>query len=254
MIYLPKMPSSSLKGKTALVTGASSGLGQGAAVALAQAGAHVLCIARGKDRLEASVAAMQANGWSAEAHVLDIIDTDAMDAFCASQEIDVLVNAAGSARHSAAIDTQREDYDRVMEINTRAAYFVSTAAAKNMMRRNVGGSIIHISSQMAHVGGIDRAVYCASKFAVAGMVKAMAIEWGKQGIRVNTICPKFIRTPLNDVTFQNPERLAWIEEKIKLGRAGQVRDIMGAVLFLATDLSSLVTGSSVMVDGGWTAD
>jgi 2-deoxy-D-gluconate 3-dehydrogenase len=116
------------------------------------------------------------------------------------------------------------------------------------------GSIIHISSQMGHVGGIDRAVYCASKHAVQGMVKAMAVEWGKAGIRINTICPTFIRTPLTEATFNNPERLAWIMDKIKLPRVGEVADIMGAALFLASDASAMVTGTSMMIDGGWTAD
>jgi NAD(P)-dependent dehydrogenase (short-subunit alcohol dehydrogenase family) len=116
------------------------------------------------------------------------------------------------------------------------------------------GSLINISSQMAHVGGIDRAVYCATKHAVEGFTKAMAIEWGPAGIRVNTICPTFILTPLTQATFDNPDRRAWIEEKIKLGRAGRVEDIMGAVVFLASDASALVTGTALMVDGGWTAD
>ena len=115
------------------------------------------------------------------------------------------------------------------------------------------GSLINISSQMAKVGGIDRAVYCATKHAVEGFTKAMAIEFGPLGIRVNTICPTFILTPLTKSTFDNPERRAWIEGKIKLGRVGEVEDIMGAVAFLASDASALVTGTSLLVDGGWTA-
>ncbi|KHQ54415.1 SDR family NAD(P)-dependent oxidoreductase [Mameliella alba] len=249
---LPRTPSLRLDGKRALVTGASSGIGQACAVALAEAGAHVICTARGADRLNETVAEMQAEGWSAAALPLDIADLDVMRDALAGQRLDVVVNSAGLARHGPAMETTPEDYDAVMGVNLRAAYFLSVAAAKAMPE--TGGSIIHISSQMGHVGGIDRAVYCASKHGLEGMIKAMAIEWGKRRIRINSICPTFIRTPLTAQTFDNPERAAWIEEKIKLGRVGEVEDIMGAVLYLASDASALVTGTSMLIDGGWTAD
>ena len=258
---LPRTPSLRLDGKRALVTGASSGIGQAcdvdaavraAVAALAEAGAHVICAARGADRLNETVAEMRAEGWSAEALPLDIADLYAMQAALADQRLDVVVNSAGLARHSPALETTPEDYDAVMGVNLRAAYFLSVAAAKAMPEG--GGSIIHISSQMGHVGGIDRAVYCASKHGLEGMIKAMAIEWGKRRIRINSICPTFIRTPLTEGTFDNPERVAWIQEKIKLGRVGEVEDIMGAVLYLASDASALVTGTSMLIDGGWTAD
>ena len=252
---LPRTPSFRLDGKRALVTGASSGIGQGAAVAVAEAGAHVVCAARGVDRLEETVAAMKAAGFSAEALQLDIGDIAAVKAaFDRLGPFDVVVNAAGMARHSAAIETQTEDYDAVMDVNMRGAYFVSTEAAKAQIAAGLSGSIIHISSQMGHVGGIDRAVYAASKHGLEGMIKSMAIEWGPKGIRINSVCPTFIRTPLTAPTFDNPERVAWIEEKIKLGRVGEVEDIMGAVVYLASDASALVTGTSILVDGGWTAD
>ncbi|QBF33900.1 SDR family NAD(P)-dependent oxidoreductase [Thalassococcus sp. S3] len=250
---LPRTPSFDLTGKTALVTGASSGIGQGCAVALAEAGAHVICVARGAERLEETVQAMQAEGWSAEAQILDMADLDALRPVM-EQPFDVVVNSAGLARHSPAIDTTPEDYDTVMGLNLRATYFLSAYAGKAMMAAGKRGSIMHISSQMGHVGGIDRAVYCASKHGLEGMVKAMAIEWGKAGIRINTICPTFIRTPLTQVTFDNPERAAWVMEKIKLDRVGEVSDIMGAVLYLASDASAMVTGTSMLIDGGWTAD
>lgn len=253
MTDLPRTPSFDLGGKRALVTGASSGIGLGCAVALAEAGAHVVCAARRADVLQEAVNAMQAEGWSAEALSLDQTDVTAVAAACADP-FDVVLNSAGLARHSAATQTAPDDYDAVMNINVRGAYFLSTHAAKAMMAAGKPGSIIHISSQMGHVGGVDRAVYCASKHAVEGMVKSMAIEWGKAGIRINTICPTFIRTPLTEPTFNDPDRLAWIMDKIKLPRVGEVSDIMGAVQFLASDASAMVTGTAMMIDGGWTAD
>ena len=167
---------------------------------------------------------------------------------------DVLVNSAGMARHGPAADTKAADFDAVMAVNLRAAYFLSQQIANQMISAGTGGSIINISSQMAHVGGIERSVYCASKSAVEGFTKAMAIEWGPHQVRINTICPTFVRTALTESTFQNPERRAWIEEKIKLGRVGEVEDMMGGVVFLASDAAALITGTSLLIDGGWTAD
>jgi len=250
---LPCTPSFRLDGKKALVTGASSGIGLGAAVALAEAGAHVICAARGADRLAEAVAAITDAGFNATAQPLDVTDLDAVRTLCAEHSFDAVVNAAGFAKHSAALDTDPADYDAVMGINLRAAYFLSAEAARAMTAAGKPGSIIHISSQMAHVGGIDRAVYCASKHGLEGMIKSMAIEWGPKQVRINAICPTFIRTPLTEQTFSNPDRVAWIESKIKLGRIGEVADIMGAVQFLATDAAALVTGTSLLVDGGWTA-
>lgn len=254
MTDLPRPPSLTLNGKTALVTGASSGIGQGCAVALADAGAHVVCAARGADRLTETVSAMQAKGWSAEALQLDQNDLGTLKTSIETRAFDIVVNSAGLARHSPAIDTTPEDFDAVTGVNLRSAYFLSAYAAKAMMAAGKPGSIIHISSQMGHVGGVDRALYCATKHGLEGMVKSMAIEWGKQGIRINTICPTFIRTPLTQATFQNPERAAWIMDKIKLPRVGEVEDIMGAVQYLASDASAMVTGTALMIDGGWTAD
>ncbi|SLN42269.1 SDR family NAD(P)-dependent oxidoreductase [Ruegeria meonggei] len=254
MTDLPRTPSFSLTGKTALVTGASSGIGQGCAVALAEAGAHVVCMARGADRLQETVAALQAQGWSTEAQVVDQGNLGAMRSLFDGRVFDVVVNSAGTARHSPAIETKPEDFDAVTDINLRAAYFLSAYAAKALIMAGKRGSIIHISSQMGHVGGVDRALYCATKHGLEGMVKAMAIEWGKQGIRINTVCPTFIRTPLTQATFDDPERAAWIMDKIKLDRVGEVEDIMGAVRYLASDASALVTGTSMLIDGGWTAD
>ncbi len=255
MTGLPRTPSLRLDGRRALVTGASSGIGQGCAAALAEAGAHVVCVARGEEKLRATVDAIRAEGWSAEALAFDMADLDALSAALKAQEsFDVVVNSAGLARHSPALETRPEDYDAVMGLNLRAAYFLSVGAAQGMKAAKIPGSIIHISSQMGHVGGVDRAVYCASKHGLEGMVKAMAIEWGPMGVRINTICPTFIRTPLTAATFDDPERAAWVAEKIKLDRVGEVEDIMGAVVYLASDASAMVTGTSLLIDGGWTAD
>lgn len=252
---LPKTPSFRLDGRRALVTGASSGIGAACASALAELGAHVTCAARGADKLRAVVDEINARGDHAGALPMDMADLDQLAAALADgPAFDVVVNSAGTARHSAAIDTRPEDFDAVFGLNLRAAYFLSTGAARAMMAAGKPGSIIHISSQMGHVGGIDRAVYCATKHGLEGMVKAMAVEWGPARIRINTICPTFIRTPLTQSTFDNPERAAWITDKIKLGRVGEVEDMMGAVAYLASDASSLVTGTALMVDGGWTAD
>jgi 2-deoxy-D-gluconate 3-dehydrogenase len=249
---LPRTPSFRLDGKRALVAGGSRGIGLGCAVALAEAGAHVIVAARNAVQVQAAVNEMAQAGFSAEALVLDVTDVAAVrDAFDAIGPVDVLVNSAGLARHSPALETTPEDFDAVAAVNIKAAYFLAQAAARQMVGR--GGSIIQISSQMAHVGGIDRAVYCGTKHAVEGMTKAMAIEWGPQSIRVNTICPTFILTDLTKPTFDDPEKRAWIEDKIKLPRVGQVEDVMGACLFLASDASALVTGTSILVDGGWTA-
>ena len=252
---LPRTPSFRLDGRRALVAGGSSGIGLGAAVALAELGAQVVLAGRRAETLNAVVADMLGAGFDAAALPLDITDLEATAAAVASHgPFDILVNSAGLARHSPAIRTMPADYDAAMGLNVRAAYFLAQSVAKGLIDAAKPGSIITISSQMGHVGGIDRAVYSAGKHAIEGMTKSMAIEWGPMGIRVNTICPTFIRTPLAAQTLQNPERLAWVLSKIKLGRVGEVADIMGAVAFLAGDAAALVTGTALMVDGGWTAD
>jgi len=252
---LPATPSFSLQGRRALVAGGSSGIGLGCAVALAEAGAHVIIMARRQKQLDDVAAAMTAAGHSVEIQTGDIGDIEGMAAAVEQlRPLDVFVNSAGLARHAPATDTDPADFDAVMNVNLRGAYFASQAVAKAMMSDGRKGSIINISSQMAVVGGIDRAVYCASKHAVEGFTKSMAIEMGPHGIRVNTVCPTFIRTPLTEQTFSQPARVKWIEEKIKLGRVGEVEDLMGAARFLASDASALVTGTALLIDGGWTAD
>ncbi|GLS88623.1 3-oxoacyl-ACP reductase [Cypionkella aquatica] len=252
---LPRTPSFRLDGRRALIAGASSGIGLAAAVALAEQGAHVTLCARRAVELAGLVEDLRAEGFAAQALPLDITDTKATEvALAALPAFDILVNSAGGARHSPAIETTPEDFDFATNLNLRAAYFLTRAVAARLIAEGKPGSLINITSQMAHVGGIDRAVYSATKHAVEGMTKSMAIEWGKHGIRVNTIAPTFIRTALTAATFANPERAAWIASKIKLGRVGEVTDIMGAVAFLASDAASLITGTSLLIDGGWTAD
>ena len=255
VMKLPRTPSFRLDGRRALVTGASSGIGLGCAAALSELGAHVVLAARSRERLDDAIAAFEAEHRSAATLAMDVADV-AETARLVEEHgpFDVLVNSAGGARHGPAAGTTPEDFDAVADLNVRGAYFVTQAVAKGLIAAGRPGSLINISSQMGHVGGVDRAVYCASKHAVEGFTKAMAVEWGRHGIRVNTLCPTFIRTPLTEGTFANPERVRWIEDKIKLGRTGAVEDIMGAVAFLASDASALVTGSALMVDGGWTAE
>lgn len=254
-MQFPRTPSFNLSGKRALVTGASSGIGLACAVALAEHGAEVTLAARSGGKLRDLVDAMAAENWTAHALELDVSDVSATTtAVENSGPFDILVNSAGLARHSPALETTEADFDAVSELNVKGAYFLTKAVAEGLIKAGRQGSLINISSQMAHVGGLDRAVYSATKHAVEGFTKSMAIEWGEKGIRVNTICPTFIVTPLTKSTFDRPERRAWIEDKIKLGRIGEVEDIMGAAVFLASDASALITGSALMIDGGWTAD
>ena len=251
---LPQTPSFRLDGKRALIAGGSAGIGRASAVALAEAGAEVVLVARNKDALDQTTAEMQEQSLKATALQLDITDTSAMQqAVAQADPFDILVNSAGTARHSPAIETTPEDFDAVFNLNTRAAYFLTQAVAKQMLIAGKQGSLINISSQMAQVGGPERAVYCASKHAMEGFTKAMAIEFAPAKIRVNTICPTFILTELARPTLDDPTKKAWLLDKIKLGRVGETEDLMGAVVYLASDASSLVTGTALMIDGGWTA-
>lgn len=252
---LPRTPSFRLDGRRALVAGASSGIGLGAAVALADAGADVTLVARRAEPIAELARSLTDRGLAARALPLDITDIAATETAVANHgPFDILVNSAGLARHSPALKTTLADYDAAMDLNLRAAYFLTRAVAAGLIAQGKPGSLINISSQMGHVGGPDRAVYCATKHALEGMTKAMAIEWGRHSIRVNTVCPTFIRTPLAEQTLAIPERRAWIEGMIKLGRLGEIEDVMGPVVFLASDAAALITGTSLLVDGGWTAE
>ncbi len=252
---LPTTPSFRLDGRRALVTGAGRGIGLAAAAALAQAGAHVTLVARTKDEIEAAAQAIRASGGSADAPACDVNDLDAFARLVANAEpYDIFFNNAGMNRPQPFAEVSVENYDAIMTLNVRSAFFAAQAVVRRLMATQRPGSIINTSSQMGHVGAAGRAVYNASKFAVEGFSKAMAVELGPHRIRVNTICPTFIETPMTRPFLQDEAFMRGVLSKIKLGRLGQVEDLMGAVVFLASDASALMTGSALMVDGGWTAE
>lgn len=251
---LPQAPSFDLQGKRALVTGAGRGIGLAAASTLAAAGAHVVLAARTQAEIEAAAAMIRARGHKADSLVLDVSNPDgARGAVGQAEPFDILVNNAGTNRPASAIDVEPADFDAVFDLNVRATFFVAQAFAKRLIEAGKPGAIINMSSQMGHVGAARRSVYCASKHAVEGLTKALAIELAPHGIRVNSLAATFIETPMTQPFLENPEFKSDVLRKIKLGRVGQVTDLTGGILFLASDASSLMTGSSLVIDGGWTA-
>ncbi len=249
---LPNTPSMRLDGRRAIVTGAGRGIGLAAAAALGEAGANVTLIARTTSEIEAAAAEI---GNGAAAHVLDVSDIAAVKGFFAAQPaFHILVNNAGTNRPKPMWEVSEGDYDAVFDLNVKSAFFVAQACAQKMLAEKIKGSLIHIGSQMGHVGGPNRSLYCGSKWALEGMNKAFALDLAAHGIRSNTIAPTFIETPLTRPYFEDPAFKADVLSKIKLGRIGQVEDLMGAILFLASDASALMTGTSMVIDGGWTAD
>jgi NAD(P)-dependent dehydrogenase (short-subunit alcohol dehydrogenase family) len=252
---LPRTPSFRLDGRRALITGAGRGIGLAAAAALAEAGAAVTLAARSSAEIESAAAAIRAEGGLAEALAIDVTDIEAMRAALAARPpFHILVNNAGTNRPAPFTEVTPEDFDAVLGLNLRATFFVAQAVARGLIAAGAQGSIINISSQMGHVGGPRRSVYCASKAAMEGMTKAMALDLAPHGIRVNTLCPTFIETPMTRPFFADESFRASVLSRIKLGRLGQVEDLMGAILFLAGDASALMTGAPLIVDGGWTAE
>lgn len=249
---LPVTPSFRLDGRRAIVTGAGRGIGLAAAAALSDAGAEVTLVSRTASEVEE---AAEKIGKNAIAAVLDVSDIGAVKAFFAERPaFNILVNNAGTNRPKPMWDVSEEDYDAVYDLNVKSAFFVAQACVQKMIADGAQGSLIHMGSQMGHVGGPNRSLYCGSKWALEGMNKALALDLASHRIRSNTLAPTFIETPLTKPYFENPAFKAHVLSKIKLGRVGQVEDLMGAILFLASDASALMTGTSMVIDGGWTAD
>lgn len=252
---MPRTPSFRLDGKVALVTGGSRGLGLAAGVSLAQAGARVILASRTEQEVAEAASAIRSEGGDAAHLVLDVLDLDLVETTVSrAGPFDILVNNAGTNRPMPMPKVTQDDFDAIIDLNLRGAYFVAQQVVNGMIAHHRQGSIINISSQMGHVGAANRTVYCASKHAIEGLTKAMAVELGAHGIRVNSICPTFILTEMTQSFFESSEFRQAVLSKIALGRLGRVEDIMGAVIFLASEASGLITGSSIMVDGGWTAE
>jgi NAD(P)-dependent dehydrogenase (short-subunit alcohol dehydrogenase family) len=251
---LPRTPGMRLDDRVAVVTGAGRGLGRACAVALADAGAEVVLVSRTKDELDALASAIAARGGKARALECDILDSRHIaERIEALERIDVLVSNAGGNMPEPFVQVTEERLDRILDLNVRSAFLVSQAAARRMIAGERGGSIIHMSSQMGHVGAANRTVYCMTKHAIEGLSKAMAVELAPHGIRVNAIGPTFVLTPLTRPFFDNKAFRDDTLASIPMGRLAELEDIMGAVVFLASPAAAMVTGASLTIDGGWTA-
>jgi NAD(P)-dependent dehydrogenase (short-subunit alcohol dehydrogenase family) len=251
---LTPLPSFRLDGKRALITGAGRGIGAAAASVFAQAGAAVTLCARTASEVEAQAHEIRAAGFAADAFALDVNDIAAVRREIAARgPFDILLNNAGTNRIRPIAEVTEEDYDAVLGLNLKAALFVAQAVAKGLLAAGRPGSIINVSSQMGHVGSAGRSLYSASKFGLEGLTKCMAIDLAPHGIRVNTICPTFIETELTRPILDTPGTREHVLSRIKFGRLGRLEELTGPLLLLASDASTLMTGSAVMVDGGWTA-
>lgn len=251
---LPRPPDFRLDGRRALVTGGSRGLGLAAAVALAQAGASVTLAARSAADLQAASDRMRGAGLACETLVLDVTESAAVTRELAQRgPFQILVNNAGMNRPKPLVEVEDQDIDAVLDLNVKAAFYVTRTVARGLLAAGLPGSVINVSSQMGHVGSPRRTLYCASKHAIEGLTKALAWELGSAGIRVNSLCPTFIETDMTAPMFEDRRFREWATGNIALGRIGRPEEVMGAVVFLASDASSLMTGSALMLDGGWTA-
>jgi NAD(P)-dependent dehydrogenase (short-subunit alcohol dehydrogenase family) len=240
--------------RVAVVTGAGRGIGRGCALALAEAGADVVAIARTGEEVEAVAAEVDRLGRVGRAHVCDVTDARRLDQIMRSLErVDVLVNAAGANIPEPFLQVDERSLDALLEVNVKGTFLAAQAAARRMVAARRGGAIVNLSSQMGHVGAAERSVYCATKHAVEGLTKALAVELAPHGIRVNSVAPTFVETPMTAPFLAHEEFRAEVVGRIPLGRIGSVSDVVGAVLFLASPAAGLVTGASLLVDGGWTA-
>jgi NAD(P)-dependent dehydrogenase (short-subunit alcohol dehydrogenase family) len=243
-----------IDGKTALITGAGRGIGRAVALALAAAGAELVLVSRTPSQLDELAREIAGRGGRARPLPLDVTRADAVrDAFAGLDRLDILVNNAGLNRPQPFLEVDEPTLDRLLGLNVRAAFIVAQAAAR-LMVANGGGVIINMSSQMGHIGSeLNRTVYVMTKHALEGLTKAMAVELAPDGVRVVSIAPTFITTPLTEPFFADPVFRKWVLDRIPLGRIGTVEEVAAAVVFLASPAAALVTGSSLLVDGGWTA-
>jgi NAD(P)-dependent dehydrogenase (short-subunit alcohol dehydrogenase family) len=251
-----KLPSFRLDGKTALVTGAGAGLGAAIAIGLAESGAEVMLVGRTQTNLDATSAEISARGGRGHAIVCDVTDTTAIrKAIAALPRLDVLINNAGTNFPEPFVDVSDEHLDTMLDLNVRAAFVVAQAAAKKMLEdtSRTDAAIINISSQMGHVGSPNRTVYCMTKHALEGLTKAMGVELAPHKIRVNSVGPTFTDTPLVRRVVNTPEKQAFVMSKIPMGKMAQLEDIMAAAIFLASPAAAMITGTHLIVDGGWTA-
>jgi NAD(P)-dependent dehydrogenase (short-subunit alcohol dehydrogenase family) len=243
-----------LDGRVAIVTGASQGLGLACAHRLAAHGCQLLLVGRTATSLEAAEASLTSEGYQAKSAVCDVCDLDSFTALIEGLDrLDILVNNAGVNRPARFEEVTREDFDRLVDLNIRSVFFACQAAFKKMVQLGIKGSIVNMSSQMGHVGSPRRTVYCATKHAVEGLTKALALEAAPFGIRVNTVAPTFVRTPMTEGYFADQDFADFVHSRIPLGRLATPEEVADAVCFLASDAASFVTGTSLRVDGGWTA-
>jgi NAD(P)-dependent dehydrogenase (short-subunit alcohol dehydrogenase family) len=248
------IPSFRLDGQIALVTGGGRGIGRGCANALAAAGARVVVVSRTQSQLTTVVEEIQASGGTAGAAVCDITDhAQVSTTFANLGQIDILVNNAGTNAPGAFLELTAMNIERLLALNVLATLNVTQAAAKLMVAADRGGAIINITSQLGHVGYPGRSMYTLTKHAIEGLTKTLALELAQYRIRVNSVAPTFIETPMTEPFFADGYFRQEVLNRIPLGRIGQVEDVVGAVVFLASPAASLITGTSLLVDGGWTA-
>ena len=244
-----------LEGKTVLITGGNEGIGKATALLFAKEGAQVGITGRRKKKLDEVV---KESGGAITAFPGDVsnesdVKATVKDFIKKFGKIDVLFNNAGILETGTVVSTPVKTWDKMMDINLRGMFLMTRYVIPHMIK-NGGGSIINNGSVLSYIGAANTIAYNTTKGAVLQFTRSLAMDHAKDKIRINTVCPTFIRTPLTSATFADPERVAWIEDRIKLGRVGEVEDIMGAIAFLASDAAALVTGTALMVDGGWTAE